>query len=273
MDVSDGRRVAAEAGRRARSLAEHPVLERLARLGFVMNGVLHLVIAGIALRLATGQGRGQNADQSGALAAMRATPFGAALLWATAVGVAALALWLLVQAILPAFTSDAGERAKYGAKGLAYLTVAVGAFDVATGDHDPGSSEQQAQDLTAMLMGLPAGRLLAGVVGLGIIGFGVYYAHRGWSRRFTENLQSRPGEWPVRMGVAGYLAKGLALAIVGVLVALAAVTHDVRRSQGLDGALTALRDQPLGALLLGIVALGFACYGIWCFFRARHEDL
>ncbi len=273
MDVSRTRDAAAGAGRQARRLADHPALEKLARLGFVMSGVLHLLIAFLALQVAFGSGKGAQADQSGALSMVRESPFGVILLWIMAIGLFALALWLVAQAVLPAFGLETNERLKLAAKGIVYLTIGVAAFGFARGGKSAGASEDQAQDATSSLMQAPGGQLLVGAVGLGILGFGLYYAYRGWSRKFTENLEAHPGEWPVRLGVAGYIAKGLALAIVGGLFVMAAVTLDPEKSQGLDGALKSLRDQPFGAVLLTVVALGLAAYGVWCFFRAKHEDL
>lgn len=40
----------------ARSAVDHPALEWLARCGFVMNGVMHLLIGWIAIRIALGSG-------------------------------------------------------------------------------------------------------------------------------------------------------------------------------------------------------------------------
>ncbi|MDO5628872.1 MAG: DUF1206 domain-containing protein [Mobilicoccus sp.] len=271
--TSDARRAAAGAGRQARRLADHPVLEKLARFGFVGNGVLHLLIAVIALRVAFGGAQGEQADQSGALAMLRDAPGGSIMLWLMVIGVGALGVWLITQAVLPAFGTDAKERAKLGAKGVIYLAITVAAVGIARGTSGEESSSEDAQSATATLMAAPGGQLLVGLVGVGILGFGVYYAYRGWARKFVENLEAHPGEWPVRMGVAGYIAKGFALAIVGLLFIVAAATLDPEKSQGLDGAMTSLRDQPFGAFLLALVALGLAAFGLWCFFRARHEDL
>ena len=65
------------------------------------------------------------------------------------------------------------------------------------------------------------------------------------------------------------MAKGVALAIVGVLFVTAAVQADPSKATGLDGALHTLRDQPAGVIMLVIVALGFVAYGIYSFARAR----
>ncbi len=54
-------------GAQARRAADSSALEMVARAGYAVSGLLHLLIGGIAVRLATGSG-GQSADQSGALA-------------------------------------------------------------------------------------------------------------------------------------------------------------------------------------------------------------
>lgn len=79
------------AGRTARRLADHPSLRRLARAGFAASGLIHLMLGWIAGRAAVGGGG--EADQDGALAALRAAPAGSVILWACVVGFLALALW------------------------------------------------------------------------------------------------------------------------------------------------------------------------------------
>ena len=66
------------------------------------------------------------------------------------------------------------------------------------------------------------------------------------------------------------MAKGVAFAIVGGLFVYAAVTHDAKKSGGLDVALHKVLQQPFGPFLLGLIAVGIGCYGLFCFARARH---
>ena len=53
-----------------------------------------------------------------------------------------------------------------------------------------------------------------------------------------------------RLGTAGYCAKGVALAIIGGLFGYAAITYDPKKAGGLDAALSTVRDQPFGTVLL-----------------------
>ncbi|WP_227878474.1 DUF1206 domain-containing protein [Arthrobacter dokdonensis] len=70
------------------------------------------------------------------------------------------------------------------------------------------------------------------------------------------------------LAIAGYVVKGIAVVIVGILFIIAAVTVDPHDATGLDGALKALA-LPHGVLLLGVIAVGLMAYGVYGFIRAR----
>ena len=50
---------------------------------------------------------------------------------------------------------------------------------------------------------------------------------------------------------------------------VAAIKHDPEKATGLDTALATLAEQPYGTILLLIVALGLAAFGVYCFLDAR----
>jgi hypothetical protein len=134
------------------------------------------------------------------------------------------------------------------------------------------NSSQSTSDFTAKLMGAPAGVVLLIAVGLAIIVSGAFYAYRGVTRKFMEDLQDLGSartavEW---IGIIGYAAKGLVLAVVGILIIVAAATADPSKSSGLDGGLKTLGSQPYGVFLLAASAAGLICYGIYSMARARY---
>ncbi|WP_085873948.1 DUF1206 domain-containing protein [Nocardioides sp. PD653] len=242
---------------------DHPVIEWGARLGYAASGVLHLVIAWLAVQIATGSG-GQ-ASQSGALAAVAHQPFGLFLLWVLAIGFALLAIWQVTEL----FTArEAFDKAKAGGKAVMYAALSYTSFVFALGGHT--SSNKQTQDFTHTLMDAPAGRVLIGVVGLGVIGIALYHVYKGWKQKFLSDLQEHPGRWAVVAARVGYIGKGIALLAVGVLFIAAAFHHQVGKTTGLDGALKSLRDLLAGQAILIGVALGLAAYGIYSFARARY---
>jgi type IV secretory pathway VirB2 component (pilin) len=74
----------------------------------------------------------------------------------------------------------------------------------------------------------------------------------------------------VRMlGTIGTVARGLVVALAGVLVIDAAVSHSPAMSGGIDKALLTLRNEPFGPLLLGLAALGLIVFGVYGLCEAR----
>lgn len=247
----------------------------LARVGYAMNGVLHLIIGVLAVTVAFGAGA--RTDQSGALSALADTPFGAVLLWVVVIGLTALGLWQIVQTIT-ARGSDAkerwGQRAKEGGKAVAYLAVAATAFGYARGGG--GSSEQDVEGTTASLLASPLGIAAVLLLAAVALGVGGYFIYKGLGAKFREDLDmpsGTGGRAAVLLGKVGYTAKGAAIVIVGILFVVAAMTADPERAGGLDGALKALAELPFGAVLLVVVGLGFVAYGVYCFVRARRARL
>ena len=253
----------------ASSAADHPALEAAARAGYATSGLLHLLIGWITLQVAFG-GSGKNADQSGALASLAGNAAGKAALWVGVIGFAGLALWQVADAVVghPGDDKDAwGGRAKAAGKGVVYLALAWSAFNFARGKSS--NSRSQSVDFTAKLLDKPGGRILVVVIGLVIIGVGAYHVYKGATKKFCEDLVGDPGPVVEKLGIVGYIAKGVALAIVGLLFCVAGFQHQASKASGLDGALTTLRQQPAGSVLLTAVALGLAAYGLYSFARAR----
>jgi hypothetical protein len=249
----------------SRSAGDHPALETTARIGYAVNGVLHVLIGAIALGLALGS-RGSSADQSGALGSMADNAFGLITLWVAVVAWLGLAIWQVTEAISGGLRTS--DRLKAAAKAVVYLVLSWTAFRFASGRGT--SSKQQSADFTATLMKQPAGQWLVGAVGLAIIGVGAYHVVKGWKRKFLEDLETHPSTWIVKAGRSGYIAKGVALAIVGGLFLVAAVRHKPSESRGLDGALRSLLGAPGGQVLLTLVALGLIAFGVYSFGRAKH---
>ncbi len=258
---------------RASEVQRAPALDIAARAGFAVTGVLHVLIGVIALQVAW-SGSGRSADQSGALQTLAGNPVGRVLLWLAVVGFAALAIWQLASVSTTSSRQEKSvwsERAKAVGKAVVYLALAWTSLSFARGGSR--SSKRQSSDFTASLLAHQGGRLLVGALGLAIVAVGAYHVYKGWKRRFLQDLRENPGNIATRLGVVGYIAKGGALAIVGVLFIVAALTNSSRNATGLDGALRTLRHQPMGVVLLTVVAVGIMAYGGYSFARSRYARL
>jgi hypothetical protein len=256
-------------------------IDHSVRVGLIAYGVVHLLIAWLVLQIAFGE-TGQNASASGAMHTLARQPLGEVLVWAVGIGFVILVLWRLLEAWQAFATRDGTERLlKAGGmlvSAVIYGVLAVIAFQVAAGGGQGGGKKggggSSTDGMTAQVMSAPGGQLLVGAVGLGVIGYAGYLAYRGWTEKFLEDLDGSHGRKAGKayrvIGKVGHIGKGVAFALVGGLFVWAAVTHDPKKSGGLDQALQQVREQPFGQVLLVAIAVGIACYGLFAFVWARH---
>jgi len=243
----------------------------VARAGYAVSGVLHALIGAIALTTVFGPERGR-ADQTGALVKVVEIPAGAVLLWAMVVAVLALGLWQIARGI--AVSEKDGRRRWFRrisafAQAIGFVAIGVIAARIAIGGK---SGAGNSKTLTAAVLSVPGGAVLIVAAGVALFGAGVYFVVKGVSRRFLRDLG--PEGTAVRrsvelLAVTGHVAKGIALAVLGVLVVVAAVTSDPKQASGLDRAFDAIARLPYGEVLIVIVGVGFIAYGVYCGFRAR----
>ncbi|WP_271396040.1 DUF1206 domain-containing protein [Neomicrococcus lactis] len=289
----------------AERASNHPWFERLARVGFVANGILHLLIGALAWSLAFGGD--ENADQSGAISLLKQQAYGPVLLWTCLIGCAFMALWHIssaffgrggVDGLRDVSTDDLKEAAREtkadltGAKdqstvktlgrilknvgtGLVFGGIAVVFAQFIFGKGS--NSQESAQNTTATINSLPGGPILLIIGGIIFVIVGGYFVFKGVSRRFEKDL-NLPQSGALRtatkaLGTVGYVAKGLTLAAVGLLIIVAAAQDDPHESTGFDGALKAIRDQSFGVPALAFIGAGLIAYGIYLFFRARLADM
>ncbi|WBQ03963.1 DUF1206 domain-containing protein [Kribbella sp. CA-293567] len=231
-------------------------------VGLIAYGVVHLLIAWIALQLAWGKSSEQ-ADQQGALQELASKPFGGFLLWVVAIGMFALVIWKALE--LAYGHLDTEKKVSSAGRAVIYLALSISAARVAM-----GSGGGQQKGMTAKLMESGPGRILIVVVGLVIIGVGIRQLYKSYTKKFTEDLTGGVSDSTILLGRLGYAAKGVAFLVVGGLFAVAAINYDPEKTGGLDTALRTLKEQPFGSVLLTLMALGIACFGVYCFVWSRN---
>lgn len=266
--------------RHAERAASHPVIERLARAGYAVKGLVYGLIGLLALRAALGTG-GETTDTQGAITSLSDEPFGGVVLALVAVGLVGYALWRFVQALgdPDGEGSDAEglvKRVGYAGSGVIYSGLAYTAFRVLTGNGNGG--EGDAADRTASLMAQPLGPWLVGAAGLITIGIGLYQFRRAYRASFLDRMDTgamsgREREWARRVGRFGLAARGIVFGLIGGFLLQAAWEADPSEARGIGGALDALAGQPYGPYLLGTVALGFLAYGAYCVVNARYRKV
>ena len=263
----------------ANRAADSKLLEYLTRAGFIGYGVVHLLFAWLALQIAFGKSSGDG-DQSGALRELVTQPFGRTLVILTTIGLVAMAIWQAFEAAI-GHRTDQGktrvmERVASAGRVLIYLYLAYTGYKVLKGANSSSADSQQ--KASENLMAATGGRWLVGLIGLVVAAIGIGLAIWGLQKKFEKHLHlgrmsAAMRKSSRRLGVAGYVAKGVAYAIAGVLLVVAAVTYEPDKARGLDGALRTLAEQSYGTWLLALMALGIAAFGVFCFIQARYRKV
>jgi Domain of Unknown Function (DUF1206) len=279
MTASAGRGVVQRltARRADRRAAKSTPVRFLGRAGFLARGLMYIVIGWIAVEIAFRK-TSQQADRTGALHALGSTPVGVVALWVLVVGFCGMALWRLSEA---AYGTREADRRKAVVtrltalfKAVVYAVLAYGVIDYAIGAGSPQSSDQQSVDLTATLMRHPGGRIAVVVIGLVLIGVGLYLGYQAWRERFRRDLMldqlgkrmRRVVEW---LGRVGGIARGIVFITSGVFLVIAAVRAQPGEAKGIDSSLRALAATPGGPWLLVLVALGLVMFGLFSCCESR----
>lgn len=270
---------AKEGVRRAAEEAS-PWIERVARFGYAAYGVVYVLVGVLAFQAALGGG-GKTAGQEGALQTILLAPLGRFLLGLVALGLLGYAAWRLFQGVLDPENEGRGvkgiaKRSDHVVNGLFHAALAVSVGGVALGSGSGGGGGPD--DWTATLLRQPVGRLLTVAVGAGIVVIGLFQFYRAYDTKFMEKLkpgEMGPGErvWTRRCGRLGHAARGVVFLIIGAFLVQAALQSDPNEARGLGGALSALASQPFGPYLLGVVAFGLVCFGLFMFVVARYRRI
>ncbi|NQX10252.1 DUF1206 domain-containing protein [Microbacteriaceae bacterium VKM Ac-2855] len=259
--------LSARSGRRTRRF------RRLARTGFAVNGLIHVLIGATAIGLAFGDDSVDEVDPSGAIARLASTPLGLTVAWAAFSGLVALGLWQLTRFVGGTVADEPitwGRRISEAGKGLASLALGGTTLVFALGGST--SSSTTIRRINTELISSPLGSWILVAVGLTVLGSGIGFVVIGIRRGFRKLVRiplGRRGAAVLSLGAAGYLAKGVALGIVGAIFVVAAATGDARQASGLDGALRFLAVPPYGTAALVIIGIGLIGYGVFLVARAK----
>lgn len=258
----------------AQAANRNPWIERMTRIGYAVRGVIYGLMGWLAIQ-AIFAGKGQITNQQGVLATIASKPFGKYLLIFIAVGLLGLFIWGIIRAIADPYRqgSDAKgivARLAYLVSGLAYGALFLATTNLLRGRPTGGQAQIPA---TGGAGGFLAQPWVFGLIGLIILGAGIYDIYAGLKVKFNTRFQAykmtaEERRWAIRMGRFGTAALGVVLAIVGILMLTQASAAGAHKVPGFDQALLFLLDKPYGPYLVGVVALGLIAYAIYSFMGA-----
>jgi hypothetical protein len=273
--------VGRDAGDHAKEVTRRvgPWVGRIARVGYAAKGVVYATIGVLAMREALGAG-GTTTGPVGAMRSMGPNPLDSVLLLVLAAGLAGYAMWKLVQGITDpdekgSDTHGILRRIGYVGSGVIHGGLAFTAAQSIFGAED---TSEDAVALSVMAYQPPLGQIVVGLVGLGVIGVGLYQLYAAYGAKFRDELRlNRMGDakdrWVTLAGCVGTAARALAIDVAGAFVILAAYQSDPTEVRGLGEALETIQRQPLGSYMLGIVAAGLLIYGAFMLLVARYRHI
>ncbi|WP_073850840.1 DUF1206 domain-containing protein [Pontibacter flavimaris] len=259
-------------------------VETFARFGLSAKGVVYCLLGILAFMAAfeIGGQSTENTERSGIFRTIQDMPAGNILLGLIALGLLCYAIWRFIQAVRD--TEDKGSDAKGVAKrlryifsGLVYGSFAVLAARMVLGNSS-GSGGDSRQTLAAKLLEQPFGQWLVGLLAVGTLIAGIYQIYYGYSEKYKKEVQSgglkhEVEHQMIRAGKLGYMARGIVWLIIGYLFLQAALKSSSSEAGGNKAAFQFLENASYGSFILGAVALGLICYGIFMFMRAKYQPI
>ncbi|MFB1082815.1 DUF1206 domain-containing protein [Jeotgalibacillus sp. JSM ZJ347] len=258
-----------------------PWVRRMGRFGYMSKGAVYGIVGVLALLAALGVGGGETTDTSGALQQVATLPFGEILLWIVGIGLFFYVIWELIRAILDpqhkgTDAKGIATRLAYVISGVIYGGLAISAIQIAMNAGSGGGNSEQT--ISAMLLGQPYGRWLIGILGAGVIIYGLYNILQGYKEKFMRkfiinDMSEKEKSLARKSGKIGLIARGIVLSMVGFFFIQTAITANPEQSKGLDGALGEIASQPYGQVLLGLTAAGLVLYAIYEIIRGRYARM
>jgi hypothetical protein len=267
---------------------DHPGLVKVGRAGWFAKGVVYVGAGALSLLVAAkasgwshnASTGAQEASPTGALTSIAQMSGGRLLMWVLAAGMLLYAAWRLVSASLPG-GSDAKAtvmRLGYLVSAIIYTTFALTAISLARVNPSAPDGNVKVSTLSERVMAHSGGRLVIGLAGVIAIGAGVYRIIKGLRVDVTDELDltgwsTQRRSWTKRTGAIGEFGRGIGIALIGFFLVRAAMSYDPNEATGLDGALRRLAVQRWGLVVVVVVGVGFAAYGVFCLLTFTRREL
>ncbi len=248
--------------------------ERFASFGIATKGIVYFIIGALTAMTAFGYG-GQKSGSGTVLEFLADQSFGKVLLVLLAIGLLGYVFWRLYQAI--ANPNDIEDNAKgiikriaYFVSGILYGLLAYSALKLVLGTQSSGEGGK------SQIFNSDYAATIAIVLGVILIGKGIYEFYQAYSGKFKEEvesagLDSRAQKYIMKAGKVGFTSRGVVAGILGFLFIKAGVGENAEKLGKSDA--FSFIQQEFGSVVMGIVALGLVGYGVFMIVKAKYSTL
>ncbi len=259
-------------------------IKKIALIGNVAKGAVYIT-TGILTFLTTIDMGGQKAGKLSTIDYLEQQSFGASIVILLGIGLLCYAIWRLLQGItdpegIGTDPKNMAKRTGFAISGIIYAGLGfIAIADALDLNLFSGNENSKSSFLTGT-----TGSLIFMGIGIGLGLKGIYQFIKAFKGEFLEpfkidSLSSiNKRKFIKRIGYAGLISRGIVTSIVSYFFIRAAINIKESGSEKLKGTSEAfffIQDQMFGKYLLGTVALGLVCYGLFMFSTAayrRYDD-
>lgn len=247
--------------------------ETLARIGMAAKGVVYLLIGILTALAAFGEG-GSKSGKDGILRFLAEQSYGKILLILLGIGLLGYTFYRFYQASanLKNYDDDFKgyfKRGAYFVSGLLYGFLAFSALKMAIGGSSSDSST------VSKILNSDNGDIYAFVIAIALLGKAIYEFYVAYSGKYKEEIEhtdidSDAKSLLTKSGKMGFTARGIVLALMAYLFFKAGTGNtsgDINRTDAFS-----LIQQEFGSVVLGLVALGLALYGVFMLIKSKYPD-
>jgi uncharacterized membrane protein YidH (DUF202 family) len=255
--------------------------KKLAVLGYTSKGVVYALTGLLALFSAFNMG-GQKAGKLAVIDYLENKPLGNVLIFTLGIGLICYSIWKIYESLkdpekIGNDTRGIIKRIGFFISGCVYGI--IGLMSITDAFNLISLFKSSSSTTNSLLTGTTGGLLFI-VVGVGLLGKGIYQFVKVYKGDFLNrfDIKSIPAmanrKYIQRIGYAGLISRGLVTTIISYFFLTAGLTLNGASSNNVKGtaeAFSFIQEQSFGQWLLGAVAIGMVCYGLFMFSTAAYR--
>lgn len=264
-------------------ISREQFIKRTAQIGLIANGLVYTLVGLITFGAAFGFSYHQG-GRFEVLDWLYQLPYGEAILGIVTVGLLCYAAWRFVQGIMD--TENNGKtlmglanRFGFLVTGFVYIAFAYHAILLTAGFTIDEETQITRKSVAEKLLMHPQGRWLLGAIAIGTMCVGIfqaYHALSGGYRKHVEECRLREENKIVliKTGFWGFIAVGVVWLVLGYMLLRAAIYFNPTEAGDDTSAFYFVEysfGSGIGSIMLGLIAVGLLCFGLFNFVRAQYE--
>ncbi|WP_299671716.1 DUF1206 domain-containing protein [uncultured Polaribacter sp.] len=255
------------------------MVEIIRKIGIITKGIVYSILGFLTLLAAIGSG-GKISGKNEVISFLEDQTFGNILLILLCLGLYFYSFWKLYSAFLDGKKEGSDKAGIAKRIGYFFSGIIYGALATSTIlnflDVSSNADLNTKRSATETLLQSASGVVVLYIVSVILLGVGVYQIYKGYSKKFLDdlNIGNEDSKQVIeKTGIFGHIARGISFLIFAFFVFMALQKNESEQIKGIQGMFNFLQSFSWGNILMGLMAVGFICYGVYQYFLARFSSL